>query len=184
MEIAKLIASFLTPLTIALVGLLVQRTLAAQNRAWQLEDRLIAKRMDIYEKIAEDLNRIYCYVMDVGDFKDETPDAILAAKRSVDRVMFIYQAIWSEETFKHFNEYMDSSFAHFQGVGEDAKIRAKVLEKKASRLKRAKKWPANWDARFTDERDPAHRGKHQELMNSISKDLMHSVGRINSRDRG
>jgi hypothetical protein len=176
MEIAKLIVSFLTPLTIALVGLLVQRTLAAQSRTWKVEDRLADKRVEIYEKIGVDLNRIYCYVMDVGDFKDEIPDEIIAAKRNVDRNMFIYQAIWPEETFKCFQEYIDSAFLHSKGErGSDAKIRAQVPEKKAARENRGKKWPAAWDERFTGERDASHKTKYAQLMKLISRDLIYTA---------
>jgi hypothetical protein len=176
MELAKLIASFLTPLAIAFVGLLVQRTLAAQSRTWKVEDRLADKRVEIYEKIGVDLNRIYCYVMDVGDFKDEIPDKIIDAKRNVDRNMFIYQAIWPEETFKCFQEYIDSAFLHSRGErGDDAMIRATVLEKKAAREKRHKQWPDAWNERFTGERDTSHKTKYAELMKLISRDLIYTA---------
>ncbi len=176
MELAKLIVSFLTPLTIAVVGFLVQRTLAEQSRTWKIEDRLADKRVEIYEKIGLDLNRIYCYVMDVGDFKDETPDGIMTAKRSVDRNMFVYQAIWPEETFRCFKEYMGVAFAHYEGeLGEDAKIRARLPEKKAAFKNKGKQWSTNWDERFTGERDGSHHAKYQLLMKLISKDLMHTT---------
>jgi hypothetical protein len=173
MEVAKLIASFLTPITIALVGYFIQRTLAEQNRRWQVQERLADKRAEIYEKIAEDLNKIYCYVRDVGGFKLETPEAILVAKRNVDRNMFAYQAIWPEETFKSFKAYMDSAFATFQGVGVDAKIRTRTMEKRAAREKRGEDWPAAWNERFTEKTDVEHESKYQALMNLISRDLMY-----------
>ncbi len=179
MEFAKLIISLLTPLSIALVGYLVQRALAEQSRSWKFQDRLIDKRIEVYEKIAEDLNRIYCFVMDVGTFKGETPETIIVAKRNVDKYMYIYQAIWSEDTFKAFKEYQESAFVtHQGGAGEDALIRSKLFEKKAARENRDQSWTASWDECFTEELDPAHREKYKELVKLLSKDLMYTVQRI------
>ena len=180
MEIAKLALSLLTPFTIAVVGYFIQRTLAKQTRSWKVQERIADKRVQIYESIAEDLNKIYCYVMDVGDFKNETPDTIIAAKRNVDKYMYMYQAIWPEETFKHFEEYTKSSFATYQGAGEDAKIRAGSLEKKSAHNKRGEEWLAKWENRFTEKRDPDHQKKYQVLMNLISRDLMHAPSATDS----
>jgi hypothetical protein len=174
-EYLKLLTSLLIPLSIALVGFLVQRALAAQSRSWKFQDRIVDKRIEVYEKIAEDLNRIYCYVMDVGTFKSETPDTIIAAKRNVDRYMYIYQAIWSEDTFKAFKVYEKSAFKMYQDIGEDADIRSPFLEKRAAREKRNEAWPESWDKRFTKERDPKHKEKYQELIRLLSRDLMHTI---------
>lgn len=175
MEYLKLLASLLIPLSIALVGFFVQRALAAQSRSWKFQDRIVDKRIEVYEKIAEDLNRIYCYVMDVGTFKSETPDTIIAAKRNVDRYMHIYQAIWSEDTFNAFSEYVNSAFDTYQDVGKDAAIRSRSSEKRAAQKNRNEEWPASWDERFTGERDPKHREKYKELVRLLSRDLMHTI---------
>lgn len=162
-----------------LVGYFVQRALAERSRSWKFQDRLVDKRIEVYEKIAEDLNRIYCYVMDVGTFKGETPDTIIAAKRNVDKYMYIYQAIWSEDTFKTFNVYQDSAFVTQHGdAGEDARIRSKLFEKKAARENRNQSWTEDWDECFTEERDPAHREKYKELVKLLSRDLMYTGHRI------
>ncbi|NIR46926.1 hypothetical protein GWO43_00390 [candidate division KSB1 bacterium] len=173
-DILSLSISALTPVAIAVVGYFIQRTLAQQNRSWKVQERIADKRVEIYEKIAEDLNKIYCYVMDVGDFRNETPDTIIAAKRTVDRNMYMYQALWPPETFQNFISYMDSAFATFQGVGENAKIRTRTIQKKSALKQSAKQWPKDWDARFTGEQDSDHHMKYQQLIQSISRDLMHS----------
>jgi hypothetical protein len=173
LDIVNTIISFLTPLAIAVVGFFIQRVLAQQNQNWRIQERLVDKRVEIYQSIAEDLNKIYCYVMDVGTFKDESPDEIIQAKRNVDKNMYMYQAIWPEETFNQFKEYMDSAFATYQGYGEDAKIRATTIEKRSAYKKGDKNWQDDWDKRFTGKRDPEHQPKYKKLMNLISRDLMY-----------
>lgn len=173
MEIAQIFLSILTPLTIAIVGYFIQRTLALRQRSWRVQERIADKRVEIYEKIAGDLNRIYCYVLDIGGFKDDTPDAILSAKRNVDKQMFMYEAIWPEDTFKQYLNYMDSAFETFTGVGEDAKIRSFEIEKEIARKKKGQQWDDSWHERFTEERDPEHQDKYHRLIKLISRDLMH-----------
>lgn len=171
MELAKLLVSILTPLAIVAVGYFIQRAMANQSQSWKRLDRLVDKRVDVYEKIAEDLNRIHCYVLDIGGFKQETPETILAAKRNVDRQMFIYRAIWPPETFAAFLRFIESSFEHFQGIGRDAKIRTTFVEKKTAYERKGETWPAGWDEWFTKERDVEHKRKHDELIERIADDL-------------
>jgi hypothetical protein len=129
---ANLILSFVTPILVVIVGYIVQRTLTDQARQQQLRDRLVEKRRDIYEKIAEDLNKIYCYISDVGGFNQENLDSIIAAKWKADRLMLVYKAIWPEDTLKAYLEFIDSVFKHYSGgVGKSAKIRTKRDEKLA-----------------------------------------------------
>ena len=176
MDILKIAVSALTPIAIALVGYWIQRALAEQSRTWKLQERLADRRVAIYEKIAEDLNRIYCYVMDVGGFKGETPESIISAKRNVDKDMFAYQALWPPETFALFLEYMDSAFDTYEAVGEDAKIRTNSSEKKVARQKLDQDWPAGWEDRFTGKRDPHHKERYARLISRLSQDLMYAVG--------
>lgn len=183
MEFLKLIDSLLTPLSIAVVGYFIQRTLAEQNRNWKVQERIADKRVEIYERVAVDLNRIYCYVMDIGDFKDQKWEAIILAKRNVDRNMFMYQAIWSVDTFQCYENYMLSAFAIEQGAGKDAKIRTRTHQKKEALKKKSENspgkrehWPDSWDINFTEEQDSEHSNKYRRLMTLISRDLMHSNG--------
>jgi hypothetical protein len=58
LDIVNTIISFLTPLAIAVVGYFIQRVLAQQNQNWRIQERLVDKRVEIYQSIAEDLNKI------------------------------------------------------------------------------------------------------------------------------
>jgi len=170
--------SLTLPILLALAGFLIGFVAQTLNRQWQIKDRVAGKRLEIYERIGEDLNRIYCYVMDVGDFTKDDPVAILAAKRNVQRQMNIYQALWPPDTFQALRAYMSSAFKTFQGPGEQARIKASMFEKKAFYGKNGMEWNPAWDDRFVSDMGDleAHQAEHRRLYENLqrllSRDLM------------
>lgn len=168
LEVAKLIVSIITPVAIVFIGFWIQSTLAKQNQTWKARERLADRRLMIYDDIRDELNRIYCFIEDVGTWKEEDPDKVISYKRKLDQVMHTQQAIWAPDTFSAYQEYMDAAFATYQGVGEDAKIETKLYEKE----KGIKDWKPAWSDRLTDKKDPSHKSKYKTLINLISRDLM------------
>jgi hypothetical protein len=170
--------SLTLPIMLALAGFLIGFVAQTMNRRWQTKDRVAEKRLEIYERIGEDLNRIYCYIMDVGDFKDDTPDSIVAAKRRVQKQMNIYRALWPDRTLAALHDYMNSGFKTFQGPGVPARVRASTFEKKAAFEQLNLPWDPAWDARFIDdfgdieEHKAEHRRLYEYLQRLLSRDLM------------
>jgi hypothetical protein len=170
-EIAKLLISVLTPISLIIIGYFVNRTLALQGKKWRENDKLVAKRIDIYSEIASPLNKIYCYIQDVGDYKSLDPEMIIKSKRTSDRLFHMFRPIWSRETIQAYKSFSAASFAIFSGSGEDAKIKTLSVEKKSAVSLRNKKWPDTWDELLTEKRDPDYHKKYVRLMNAFSKDL-------------
>lgn len=167
LEVAKLIASLLTPIVVALMGAGIQREIAHQDMVQKANTRLADRRIAVYDSIKNDLNRIYCFVEDIGTWKAETPDSIVELKRNLDQTMYTNQAIWSPETFQAYLDYMSSAFATFQGVGVDAKIKTTDVQKAVS----IKGWRQDWSLRLAPY-DAAHRKRYEALQRALSRDLM------------
>ena len=158
----------ITPFAIVVAGYLVQSTLAEQGRSFRAMQRLADRRLDVYDQVRIDLNRIYCYVEDVGTWKEETPESVIGYKRHVDTIMHTNRSLWSPETFEAYLFYMDAAYATYEGgVGKDARLRTTVLEKQV-----LDSWKDSWQERFTGKRDPAHKEKYSRMQNQISRDLM------------
>jgi hypothetical protein len=170
-EIAKLLTSTLTPLTLVFIGYYVNKTLAQQREKKRDSEKLIQKRLEIYSKIALPLNEIYCYVQDVGDYKALNPDIILKNKRISDRLFHMYRPIWRKKTIYAYKKFSGASFTLFNGSGTDAKIRTVSKEKKAAEKLGNGKWRTEWAERITEERDPDYHRAFVELMNAFSFDL-------------
>ncbi|TJW89452.1 MAG: hypothetical protein E5V92_03500 [Mesorhizobium sp.] len=166
LEVVKLCASLLTPIVIALIGYFVQQQLAVQSRAWQSQQRILERRLQIYDAISGDLNRIYCFVDDVGTWKEDNPETIISYKRAIDRKMFSQQAIWSRDVFKAYNDYMNAAFKTYQGVGTDAQIRTTDAQKKS-----LLGWKPEWSARLTEETGREHNEVYLKLMELMSRDM-------------
>lgn len=177
LEIIKVIVSLFTPLTVAFVGLIVQqqlanqnsitqRQLADQNRFWQQQQKIVERRLLVYDTISAQLNRIYCFVEDVGTWKDDTPDSIIQYKRYVDGIMHQQRALWATDTFQAYLTYMDTAFSTYQGPGTDAKINASDRQKRHA----VPGWNPEWSARLT-EKHPDHKVRHSKLIDLMSRDL-------------
>jgi len=170
--------SLTLPLLLAVAGFLIGFIVQTVNRQWQIKDRVAGKRLEIYERIGEDLNRIYCYVMDVGDYTKDDPFTILSAKRNAQRQMNIYQALWPPDTFDALRAFLNSAFKTFQGPGEQARIRASMFQKKAYYQKLNLEWNPEWDERFVDDfgdletHQAEHRRLYEDMQRLLSRDLM------------
>jgi hypothetical protein len=162
LEVARLLASLLTPAAIAYVGYLLQKQLASQNR-------VVQRRIEVYEAVGESLNRIYCFIEDIGDFRNDTPESIVAQKRKADGLMHAWQAIWPEDTFAAYGAYIDAAFEHFGGgAGQSARIRTTDAEKAAG----IPNWSLAWSRLLTQERDPEHADRYKRLIDLILRDIL------------
>lgn len=170
-EVAQLLASTLTPISLVVIGYFLNKTLALQGQQWRENDKLIEKRIEIYSEIANPLNKIYCYIQDVGDYKSLYPETVVNSKRSSDRLFHMYRPIWSRETIIAYKSFSAASFEVFNGSGHDAKIRTVSTEKKAAAELGKTRWLEDWEVLITEERDENYHKKYVRLMNAFSDDL-------------
>ena len=169
LEVAKLITNIATPLVIVSIGCWIQLTITAQDQAWKARERLADRRLDIYDEIREPLNRIYCFVEDVGTFKEETPLLIISYKRDIDRTMHTNRSIWSADTFHAYLTYISTAFDEYGGgVGQDAKIKTRRYEKQNG----IDDWHDEWEDLLTDKKDSDHRKNYNALQDLMARDLV------------
>jgi hypothetical protein len=178
LEVTKLIVAILTPVTVAYFGYLFQQQITNQNsiaqqqiaiqtREWQSQQRLLERRLQVYDAIRVELNRIYCFIEDVGTWKDDTPATVVRYKRDIDQTMYSQSALWSADTVQAYKSYMDAAFEPYQGIGVDAKIKTSAWQKKVG----VPGWQEAWSEKLTGSLDEAHRQKYDKLISLISRDL-------------
>lgn len=168
LEIAKLCAGLLTPLLVALFGFLIQQQLAEQSRLWQLEQRLADRRLQVYDSVRNELNRTYCFIEDVGTWKEDNPETVIAYKRMVDRAMHTQRAVWATDTFQAYLDYINAAFETYKGgAGNDAKLKTTDLQKKDG----IPGWTTDWSGRLTGKRDADHRKRYDTLIDLMSRDI-------------
>ena len=117
LETAKLAVGLITPIIVAYVGFLLSRNLKKIDQRLFTNQKLIEKRIAIYDEVAPMLNDLYCYYMYIGHWKDLKPGDVVLYKRKLDKTMYIYVPLFSEALFKEYNNLIHLFFATFQGDG-------------------------------------------------------------------
>lgn len=168
----KTFFSILTPLILVYLTFIVQSTLTEKEAEFGRLEQILAEKQRIYGSLGSDLNRIYVYIADVGDFRQYTPLQIIQKKRATDRLFFTYLPYWSKETETRYQAFMTSAFATYQGAGKRAKIKTRSFEKKKAYEIDNLVWKDDWDKHFTEDRDTAYETNYWKLVESLLADTV------------
>ncbi len=168
MELIKLIISIATPVIILLLGVWAKNIAIDYEKRASLNDRIIKKRVEIYEKIGKELNDIFVFLVQVGDWKDYSPYQILDKKRNLDKIMYVNRPYWSDSAFLSYTSFMDSAFEMHTGIGEDAKIKTVTYQ-----FETLESWEEDWKNWFssTPTEMDIIREKYSLLMTHLSNEF-------------
>ncbi len=162
----KLVASVATPLTVAVFGyFLNQRLKSIDDAQWQSR-KITEKRIELFDEIAPELNKVFCFCTFLGYWKDISPEAMLESKRELDKKVNINRHLLSDEFYKSYEGFIHLAFSTFTGWGQDAKIRAAVASGMADRKKHAN---YDWKQEFASMFDEQSIPPRQEFLVSYSK---------------
>ena len=151
------------------------RLRSIDDALWQSR-LLIYKRLEIYDQIAPDLNRIYCFRRLLGYWKEISPPDLIATKRRLDRAVNINRHLLSEEFYRAYLDFMGVTFRTFTGPGEDAKIRAVVVHDLGDRrVHAAYDWDEAYEWMFDAEDMPTDYQVDEAYMQAMNG-LKRSVG--------
>jgi hypothetical protein len=175
LEAAKLLASALIPLSVAIFGWFVSRRLKRLELLQWSNQKLIEKRMQIYDLIAPDLNRLLCFYVWVGSWKSTSPDDVVKMKRDLDRNFNVYRHLFEEEIFAAYQHFVGLLFETYTGPGSDAKIRSHITCADGDRTTHCTyPWSPDWSDRFSARQiaeKSAVRASYYHLMNRLSASL-------------
>ena len=164
LEIVKLLASILTPAAIAMLGIYVHRVSKRfEDRQWKSQ-KLIEKRLTIYDDIAPDLNDVLCYFTYIGCWKELTPPDVVKRKRSIDRKLYLAQPLFSQSFFIAANEFMRLCYSTYGGWGKDATLR--------THFERRRNATQNWMPEYDDCFATASDVSDPELIKAAYKNVM------------
>ncbi|MBI3218417.1 MAG: hypothetical protein HYZ44_02800 [Bacteroidetes bacterium] len=145
LEVVKLLVAGLIPLILVVIGLFLNKMLKRfEHRQWR-NQKLIEKRLSVYDDIAPLLNDLLCYYTYVGSWKDFTPHEIIQKKRVVDKKIHIAAPLFSSSLFTEVMTFINLCFKPFQGWGHDAKLLTDIQRRKEVF---GDKWEKNWNALF------------------------------------
>jgi hypothetical protein len=175
LEVAKLIAGILTPLSVALIGWFISRRLKRLELVQWSNQKLIEKRLAIYDIIAPMLNKLLCFYTWKGSWKNISPGDVIAAKRELDQAVNVYRYLFDAEVYEAYEKYMGLLFETYTGPGSDAKIRAYIKAPDGDRtIHCTYEWDSNWVLRFSDANIPSKeqvRLQYHKLMQALRDSL-------------
>jgi hypothetical protein len=126
LEILKLAVSVVTALAVVVVGYYLTRATKRVEAMQWASQTVIERRLEIFSTVAPKLNRLLCFTLFIGTWKDLTPHDVIRLKREVDETMHVNRFLFSDELFAAYVAFMDTLFAHFSRTDFDAPIRADI----------------------------------------------------------
>ncbi len=170
LEIAKLFAGLLTPAALAIFGIYVHRVSKRFEHLQWRSQKLVEKRLAIYDDLAPILNDVLCYFTYVGCWKDLDPPDVVTLKRTLDKKIYLAAPLFSETFFSACMEFQNLCFETYTGWGRDALLRTKWQRRKDAR---SREWKAEWAECFSNsESDPKQiRNSYRKIMETFADDI-------------
>lgn len=151
LEIVKIVVGFLTPASVLFFGWFLNKKLKSLDLVLWRSQKLIDKRLELYDDIAPKLNLLYCFFMWRGNWKDTSPPIALKTKRDLDKVVNIYWHLLGRSFYDSYRSYIHTLFSTFTGPGQDAKLRTEVSCGEGDRTKDCNyDWNPQWSGYFVD----------------------------------
>lgn len=180
LEIMKLLVGLLTPLTLAGLGWYLTRHLSQVEKqmghAFWANQKLIERRLELYDDLAPVLNRLLCFYTWVGYWKDISPKDVLEARSHLDKTVHIYLHLLGDEFFAEYRKFLDMLFVPSPGAGPDAKLRSNIRGPYGDRtLDSNYEWDNRWDALFLTDGEvvprEAVKAQYLRLMNVFTETI-------------
>jgi hypothetical protein len=127
LEIAKLISTTATPITIAIVGAVLTMEEARREKIEAIEEaryeKIQEKRSQLWDQLGPQLNDIHAYMLFIGKWKELDGAKIIKEKRDCDRLVFSYQPFFTRDFKAAYDNFMGSSFKAFCADRKNACLR-------------------------------------------------------------
>ncbi len=150
LELAKLIVGVLTPLSVVGLGFWVNRRLKKIEYLQWANQKVIEKRLKVYEEIAPLLNDILCYFTYIGCWKELTPPDVVQIKRKLDRIAYVNAPLLPPEFIGKYNEFMNLCFSTYSEWGRDALLRTQNGRRRQGY---PGNWKVEWDSCFAPDNE-------------------------------
>jgi hypothetical protein len=183
LEVVKLVVAVTIPIIVAVIAFRLNKVLHVLAAGQWANQKVVEKRIVIFDEVAPAVNDLYCFFKFVGDWKELTPAAMVAAKRRIDKRLYVYAALFPKSLINTYNKFIHLCFKPYVGAGHDAQLRTVVASAQGDRRKSSKEpWDVSWETLFVaDAADVADTRTIQtayfDLMNEFSTALGIGIGR-------
>lgn len=142
LEIVKLAVSAMIPLAVVYAGYFVSRATRRLETLQWANQTVIKRRLEIFTEVAPKLNRLLCFAILVGSWKDVTPADAVRLKREIDEIMHVNRALFSPALFDAYITFIQTLFESYRRRGSDALLRVPIRNRRTLVDRRNLDW---WD---------------------------------------
>jgi plasmid stabilization system protein ParE len=171
LEIAKLAVGVLTPIFLFVLAYVVSRAARRVEQAQWTSQKLIERRLELYEDMAPMLNDLFCFFVLVGHFQEVKPPDAISRKRDLDRIFHAHAPLFTPEFRDRYQDFLDVCYVHFVGAAQPARLRASIEAQRRERTT----WAPEWNAMFADREDESSplqiANAYDDMMDSFASDV-------------
>jgi len=170
LEIAKLLAGLITPAALAIFGVYIHRVTKRFEQLQWRSQKLVEKRLAVYDDLAPVFNDVLCYFTYVGCWKELDPPDVVRLKRILDKKIHLAAPLFSESFCSACLEFQEICFETYTGWSRDALLKTQWKRRKEARLN---DWQDEWADCFSESvSDPEHvRSIYCRIMESFAVDI-------------
>ena len=170
LKIAIMIIAILAPIIIAFLAIRFNRTIKRLKMKHQTNQRIVEKRIEIYDRIGPKLNDLLCFYCYSGNWKEITPIDILRLKKELDKDINIYTPLFSDDLSNKYVDFIHLCFVSFSGWEHKEKIKSLYEIRQEHNVE----WNDDW-IQFFDTNNVIEaikmKERYIELIESFKKDL-------------
>jgi hypothetical protein len=164
-DIIKLVIETMTPIIVLIFGIKINKILKKQESVFWTNQKILEKRLEIYDKVIFKLNDIYCFHCYIGNWKELNPFDIIEHKRNLDKIMNSYAPLFINGLLNNYDIFMEECYTTFSGWGNDPKIKSLYIQ----RENHNKKWEKTWKEMFDYENIKTDKDEKQSINNKKEK---------------
>jgi hypothetical protein len=116
LELAKLFVSALTPIVVILVGFFINRKLKQLEAIQWANQKVVEKRLEVFDALAPSLNDLLCYFTYIGNWKELSPSKVVEIKRALDKKAYINAPLFSWQFLDRYAAFIGTCFRTYSGV--------------------------------------------------------------------
>lgn len=170
LEMAILIIITLTPVIIVFLAFRFNRIIKRLEKQWS-NQKIIEKRIEIYERIVPKLYDILCFYCYIGNWKEISPIDILKLKRELDKDFNIYAPLFSDDLITKYDDFNTLCFISLTGWEHDVKIKSLYGHREVNNIDWNEEWIQYFDTKNVIEPQKM-KDTYGELMKSFKKNLV------------
>jgi hypothetical protein len=126
LEIIKLTVSALIPIAVVGVGYIVSRATSRLESVKWANQTIIQRRLDLFQQVAPKLNRLLCFAVFFGSWKEVTPADAIRLKREIDEIMYVNRVLFSSELLDAYLAFTRVLFELYARTDDNARLRVAI----------------------------------------------------------